>query len=292
MSILLRSDDRDEEGGNDNGDSSPLARYAAEYWMVHAQFEHVSSYLRTSMESLFDLDKPYFAAWLKLYNIDTPSPKGSTFYMFTSTSAQRRGSPLYYAALCGFQDLVQKLIIESPQHVNDGGGWYVRPLVAALAGKHFRTAELLRLSGADPNVRCFNKNTPLHSAACYGDVEMVQVLLNLGADVYIRNGRFRSPLHFVSIPPYDSERPNSPRSFANVARLLLDRCVDINARDDEDRTALHTATNMGEIEVIHVLLEHGANVGAKDKRGRISFSLAKERRFDSVIKLLSEHGAQ
>ena len=132
------------------------------------------------MESLFDLDKPYFVAWLKLYDIDTPCRGGSTFFMFTPYY-KSDASPLYYAALCGFQDLVESLIVKYPQHVNANGGIYLTPLVAALAGKHFPTAELLRLSGANPNVEWHRGNTPLHSAACYRDVEMVQVLLNLGA---------------------------------------------------------------------------------------------------------------
>jgi hypothetical protein len=61
LNILVRSNDRDEMSGDGVGNNS-LARYAAEHWVAHAQFEHVSSYLRTSMKSLFDLDKPYFAA--------------------------------------------------------------------------------------------------------------------------------------------------------------------------------------------------------------------------------------
>ena len=217
MSILLRSDDGDEEGGNGVGNNSPLAGYAAEYWAAHAQFEHVSSYLRSSMESLFDLDKPYFSAWLELYDIDTPSPSGTTFYWFVSAN-KHGASPLYYAALCGFQDLVENLIVKYPHQVNDRGGCYLTPLVAALAGKHFRTAELLRHSGADPNIQYWNRNTPLHSAACYGDVEMVQVLLNLGADVNIPNDDNKSPLNYIpSYPPGCGEGPIFFQSLANVA---------------------------------------------------------------------------
>jgi hypothetical protein len=63
-----------------------FCRYAAEYWVAHAQFERVSSYLRTLMESLFNPDKPYFASWLGLYDTDTRTPTGSTSHMFTSTS--------------------------------------------------------------------------------------------------------------------------------------------------------------------------------------------------------------
>jgi hypothetical protein len=292
MSILLRSDGRDELTSDGVGNNSPLARYAAEHWAAHAQFEHVSSYLRTSMESLFDLDKQYFAAWLELYDIDKPCPKCSTFHRFT-TYDKLSASPLYYAALCGFYDLIENLIVNYPLHVNADGGWYVRPLVAALAGKHFQTAELLRLSGADPNVQtfqCYDENTPLHSAAWYGDVEMVQVLLNLGADVNIRNDNNRTPLNYISAGP--EAVPNYSPSLANVARLLLDRGADINARDDEGRTPLYDATYSGLIEVIRVLLERGANVGAEDREGKTSFSLAKEEGYDEIIKLLSEYGAE
>jgi hypothetical protein len=69
LSVLLRLDDRVEESGVEN--SSPLARYAAEHWVTHAQHENVSSCIRKAMEYLFDADKPYFAAWLKLHDMDS-----------------------------------------------------------------------------------------------------------------------------------------------------------------------------------------------------------------------------
>jgi hypothetical protein len=244
MSILLRSDGRDEESGKGVRNNSPLARYSAEHWAAHAQFERVSSYLRTSMGSIFDLDKPYFAAWLELCYIDTPPPAGSTFYLF-APNGKSDASPLYYAALCGFQDLVEELIIKYQQHVNAKGGYYFTPLVAALAGKHFQTAELLRLSGAHPNVQHYewNGNTPLHSAACYGDVEMVQKLLDLGADVNIRrrNGTGSTPLEFAFPGLRRLHKvPNFLQSLANIARLLIDRGADAND------------------EIMELLSEHGA----------------------------------
>ncbi|KAN0105778.1 hypothetical protein V8E52_010688 [Russula decolorans] len=120
MSILLRSDDHSEQNGI--GNCSPLAGYAAEHWVAHAQFERVSSYLRNSMRCLFDPDKPYFAAWCRLYDIDTPPPTDSTSFMFTLLKPG--ASSLYYAALCGFQDLVKHLITQYPQHVNASGGFF------------------------------------------------------------------------------------------------------------------------------------------------------------------------
>ena len=58
-------DDSDEEDGRDEQDdiekNAPLAKYAAEYWVRHAQFVDVVSRIK-GMEYLFDTDKPYLAA--------------------------------------------------------------------------------------------------------------------------------------------------------------------------------------------------------------------------------------
>jgi hypothetical protein len=48
----------------------PLLEYAAQYWVVHAQFENVSSRLQDEMDDLFDRPKPYFPAWLRVHDID------------------------------------------------------------------------------------------------------------------------------------------------------------------------------------------------------------------------------
>ena len=85
MGVLLRSDVDGAEGG-EGGNISPLARYAAQHWVTHAQNEKVSSSIRKAMEYLFDADKPYFAAWVRLYDMDTNAAEGSTFYWFTPIS--------------------------------------------------------------------------------------------------------------------------------------------------------------------------------------------------------------
>ena len=49
---------------------SPLAEYAAACWVNHAKVENVASRIRNGMESLFDPERPYFSAWIKLHNAD------------------------------------------------------------------------------------------------------------------------------------------------------------------------------------------------------------------------------
>ena len=183
MSVLLQSDERIEE--TDVEGSSPLIGYAAEHWVVHAQHGKVSSRIRKAMEYLFDVDKPYFAAWLELYDIDTDA-EGSIFYQFTPYS-KSGATPLYYAARYGFQDLVEHLVANHLEQVNAIGGYYRTPLVAALAEGHFQTAKFIYDNGAHPNIQGYEDNTPLHSAAYYRDPAMVRILLEYKANVDARN---------------------------------------------------------------------------------------------------------
>src|SRR5712672_1784303 len=76
VGVLLQFGDDDEPDEVEK--NNPLAIYAAEYWVRHAQFEDVVSCIK-GVEYLFDLDKPYFAAWRQLYNIDIKPPSGTVF---------------------------------------------------------------------------------------------------------------------------------------------------------------------------------------------------------------------
>ena len=192
--------------------NAPLATYAAKYWVRHAQFEDVALRIK-GMEHLFDLDKPYFAAWRKLYDIDVP-PIGEHVFSQLVFSEPDANTPLYYAALCGFTNLVDQLIAKHPEHASAIGGYYGTPAVAALAGRHFQLAQVLHRNKSSVEPRCGFENTPLHSAAFYGDLEMVQVLLEFGVDVNAKN-KFRfTPLEYAICGghPYDSR----------VAQLLIE----------------------------------------------------------------------
>ena len=285
LSVLLRLDDRVEQ--SDVEASFPLARYAAEHWVAHAQNENVSSNLRKAMEYLFDADKPHFAAWHQLHDVDTSARYGSTLHLF-APFRKSGATPLYYAALCGFQNLVEHLTVKDPKQVNATGGHYVTPLVAALGKGHFQTAKFLSDNGADPNVRGGYNTTPLLCAAYNGDLKMVQVLLEYKADMNARDEYGENALHNASNGP----GPNTGPSMSNVVRLLLKHGADVNARTDKDKghsTPLHIAAENGRLEVVHVLLQHGANVGAKDGSGRTALQIASDTGHDEIVKLLSEH---
>jgi ankyrin repeat protein len=289
LSILLQADGRVEESGV--GKRSPLAEYAARNWVTHAQFERVSSSLQRAMECLFDKDKPYLAAWLQLHNIDNPSTISSwslSAHLF-KVLAKFSISPLYYAALCGFEDLVKLLVVKYPQDVNASGDTYLSPLAAALARKHYQTVKLLYRNGAHVDVCGNNGETLFISTLWSGDLEKIQVLLDCKADVNIRGPDDLTPIQYVSRGTrFVFVHQNIPQLLPDLAQLLLVHGADVNARNRHGSTPLHLAAEYGRVEVMLVLLQHDANADAEDSQGRTPFHVAGS---VEVVRMLLEHNA-
>ena len=271
-------------GGQDSEEGMPLLKYAAEHWTSHARVGNVLSYLKDVMETLFDLKKPYFEAWMQIRVI---------------SFAYRGQSPLYIAALHGFYDLVQYLINGRPEQINHHNNTEFSPLVAALRSKkHIHVAELLVKYGAcvhirgDPplchavrfsddssrvnavqfllkrgarvNAGDMRLMTPLHYSAHMGCPEVSRILLEHGADVSLQNDFGQIPLHFVSNLGNKDEGERLV-----LARLLLaGSCMDVNAQAGDGGTPLHSASQNRRPKIVQLLLARGANAHAEDFQGR------------------------
>jgi ankyrin repeat protein len=310
LGVLLRLGELVDE---DNvKDKFPLARYAAEHWVDHARFENVSSHIREGMEHLFDPDKPHLAAWLQVYNIEPGWNSG--FYCFV-VQTPNLATPLYYAALCGFYDLADQLIMKYPQLVNATGGMHVSPLVAALGRGHLKIAQLLYERGADVDVQGFYNRTPLDGVSTSGRVEIVQWLLSRSANPNARDSQGWTPLHSAAsvghtevcrlllqyqadnnVQDNDGQIPlhyASEEGDFNVTQLLLEHGANVNARDNRRRTSLHAMMAVdGVLDVACLLVEHGADIDAEDDEGKTAFRVASERGHHDVAKFLSDHGSK
>ncbi|KAH9028627.1 ankyrin repeat-containing domain protein [Lactarius pseudohatsudake] len=286
----------------------PLVEYASRHWVDHARCEKVSSRIQDGIDDLFDTSKPHFAAWPRVHNMD------ERWDYFSHHQPRGVGSPLYYAAFCGFYDLAERLIMKHPEQVNKGGGHLLVPLPAALHKEHFDVANLLREHGAVVDVRGERERTPLYSASNDGRVYIMRWLLNHGADSNARRDDRWTPLH-VAITKHEAiqallehnadvnsrtDEGATPlhvvmsygsRERKRVVQRLLEHGADPHACDHNHFTPLHEASSRGFLEVARVLLSYGANVNEKDGRGVTPFQVASSDGHHEMKKLLLEHGA-
>jgi ankyrin repeat protein len=301
---------------------SPLAEYAAQHWVTHAQFEDVATHVMDGIESLLDIDEPHFSEWLSLFDpVKESSRKLSS----------EIPSPLYYLVLCGFHhDLVRHIAIKHPEFVNAIGGSYGFPLDAALYRNNFPVAELLLKHGGRVDVRDARNQTALHKTIDQHDevtIDRVQFLLEHGADVNAQRDDLWTPLHLAlhagehtvarMLPDHQAdvnardddghaplhllsrwEAQHGEEDGSEDANLLLKRGANANEKDKDDATPLHPASYHKRLEIVRVLLDHGANIDMENDRNKtpLQIAIAGNGRVQGdgvgVVRLLVAHGAE
>uniref|UniRef100_A0A6G5ZUJ2 Poly [ADP-ribose] polymerase n=1 Tax=Vipera anatolica senliki TaxID=2604287 RepID=A0A6G5ZUJ2_VIPAN len=126
-----------------------------------------------------------------------------------------------------------------------------------------RVKRLVRPENVNGRDTAGRKSSPLHFAAGFGRRDVVEYLLQSGANVHARDDGGLIPLHNAC-------------SFghAEVVNLLLRHGADPNARDNWNYTPLHEAAIKGKIDVCIVLLQHGADQSIRNTDGRTALDLA------------------
>lgn len=106
----------------------------------------------------------------------------------------------------------------------------------------------------------------LMRAAYSGDVELVQLLLEYGADPLVRNSDNETPLLAASgygwIDGYSQGRSNGER--LETIQLLVDRGANVNWACNDGITPLMVAANFGVTDIIQYLVDQGADLSAHD----------------------------
>ncbi len=154
LGVLLGLDDSTRETSVQR---FPLAEYAARHWVDHSLFENVSLRIKDGMENLFDPEKPHFSRWTRIHDMDD-NPWGLAD---GETRPERlEAAPVYYATLCGFPDVVEKLISEHPEHVNARGGACGTGLHVASRSNRIKVVQSLLKHGAEVNALGQWERTP------------------------------------------------------------------------------------------------------------------------------------
>ena len=156
---------------------------------------------------------------------------------------------------------------------------------AAAAG--VRETVAARLKEDASLVRAFSHDgfTPLHLAAFFGRIPVVELLLSLGAPVneVSHNPSELRPLH-------SAVAHRQPQVALEISRALVAAGADVNATQHGGWTPLHAAALHGNLPLVRLLLEAGAKPSAKNDTGQTPAALAKTKNHKEVIALLAARG--
>jgi len=252
LSVLLRLDPHTDEASIK---AFPLARYAAEHFGDHAEFETVLSHIWDGVDHLLNANKSHFTIWFRIYPDHWINERPDV-------------TPLYFVSRRGYRGMVNYLISKRPEDMNVRG-YYGTPLHAALERGHADVAQLLLRHCVDVDIRGYEDRTPLHLAAGHGFLGVTCTLVERNANINARDRYGDTPLHRTMDEWYQqSERTQDCR--LDVVKFLLEHGADPDAKNDRPWTPLQEASNYGSVKGAQLILEHGANIHARDKRGRTS----------------------
>uniref|UniRef100_A0A8K9X910 Ankyrin repeat domain 52a n=1 Tax=Oncorhynchus mykiss TaxID=8022 RepID=A0A8K9X910_ONCMY len=188
------------------------------------------------------------------------------------------------------------------------------PLVQAVFNRNAdEIQQLLHNKKEDVNALDQERRTPLHAAACLGDVHIMDFLINAGANVNAKDHVWLTPLHraaasrnerAVGLLLRQGAEANARDKFwqtplhvaaanraTRCAEALLPQLSNLNMADRTGRTALHHAAQSGYMEMVKLLLNKGANLSANDKRERQPIHWAAYLGHLEVVKLLVSRSA-
>lgn len=133
------------------------------------------------------------------------------------------------------------------------------------------------LLGADADVNYSGRDTALSRAAQFGHEGVVRRLIAAGADL----DRFGAGAYIEAIE----------RGHILAAEALLSAGVNVDTKDNSDRTALMLAVENGDDAVVALLLTKGTDVNCIDGLGASALIKAAERNHLAIIQMLLASGA-
>lgn len=173
----------------------------------------------------------------------------------------------------------------------DGTRSFFYPLIHATARNNCDIVQTLLNAGANIHIRRENGDTPILVACIENNMEMIGILLNAGADV-----------NDINLDGYNTLNTTTQcgcsQQTVHIARILLKLGVDVNHASDDGCTALHEvcfpeteSEKAISLELMRMLLDNGANINAQDEHGDTALIQCAREGFTDGVKLLLEYKA-
>ena len=223
-------------------------------------------------------------------------------------------TPLHLAAAYGHRQIVV-FLLDSGADIDAREEDGETPLHYAAWRSRLETGQLLIERGADLEIRNNWGRSPLLIVAREtGNVGMAAVLIDAGAEVNLRDEGGESPLDLAAwrgfgdlvnllldegaeLPPAGSTEAQYLAMFAaekgldRLFNLCVDAGVDLALRNENDGSLLHSASQGGSSAVVSRLLDEGFDPNEVDRYGRTPIHYTAELGRQDVARLLLKKGA-
>jgi len=150
--------------------------------------------------------------------------------------------------------------------------------MASLNGHHSIIPDLIRRDRSVINVGDEESNSALHLACIGGNTQCIQVLIQLGANIELRNAKQWTPLDCAAA--YGWEK---------AAKVLLEAGASVQPRGKIKVCALHLASQRGHVELIQLLLQWKADVTFRSADGRNALDFALDHSQRDCVHALIKH---
>jgi ankyrin repeat protein len=151
------------------------------------------------------------------------------------------------------------------------------PVMKAASTGNPELVELLINHGADPDKRGSHQRTALQYAAEKNRLDAAKVLLKHGADINGTDNTRLSPLTMAA-----------DRGYHDFAMFLIDKGADVNIQHTQGWTALIDAVRNGDLVLVRRLVEAGADLQLRDQHGRNALDYARNNNHQAVEAYLLE----
>ena len=208
-----------------------------------------------------------------------PSKSISTVGAILLLAVSLREQEIHEAVRQGDIERVQSLVGENADLVNSKNPDGVAPLHLCASSGNAEIMEYLLEKGADIHIRNKYGWTALHFAAHGGHKEIMELLAASGADVNATDN-YGLPILFRAVQG----------SRAETAEFLLSRGADPNYRIDLGITPLFWAVNAGDREMVELLEAHGGDLRCRMNDGGTLLHLAASNGKDETGRYLISRG--
>lgn len=140
------------------------------------------------------------------------------------------------------------------------------PLITAIKYGNVDVVRILIENGADINIICDNGWSPIHFCVLWEMFDIAKILIENGANINATDKSGRTPLHHASLHPYPKQ-----------IRALIELGADVNKADFAGETPLHYAVGFikKSLTAVNILIQAGADVNISNNAGETPLSLVK-----------------